>query len=85
MPRDLTVARATVADGYRRCIRHPDSYVFIEAWVLAADVALAHEIGDEPAAQTSRTRLRTVASRTEQPWFLTEEAVSTAVPLRPRR
>lgn len=82
---DLTAARATVADGYRRCIRHPDSYVFIEAWVLAADVALAHEIGDEPAAQTSRTRLRTVASRTEQPWFLTEEAVSTAVPLRPRR
>jgi len=55
---DLTAARATVADGYRRCIRHPDS---------------------------CRTRLRTVASRTEQPWFLTEEAVSTVVPLRPRR
>lgn len=80
---DLTAARATIADGYLRCVRHPDSYVFIQAWVLAAQVALARAGGDPSAADASRTRLRTLAVRTEQPWFLTEQATSTAVPLHP--
>lgn len=78
---DLAAARDTVADGYARSAKHPDGYVFVQAWVLAADVALARADDDEDGERASRAQLEALALRSEQPWFLTGQATTTGVPL----
>ena len=53
---DPVRARTTIEDAYRRTVRHPDSYVFIEAWVLAAGIAVKEALSEDSSAAVSRLR-----------------------------
>jgi DNA-binding SARP family transcriptional activator len=71
---DRTGAWEQVQDAYRRTVRHPDRYVWIEAWVLLAVIDIAHLSGRNSEGNTARATLADLAVRTEQPYMLSRLA-----------
>jgi DNA-binding SARP family transcriptional activator len=63
---ELDLAWEHAVDAHRRCIRHPDRYVWVEAWILLCLVDLATRGGREAEARTARATLTTLLVRTEQ-------------------
>jgi DNA-binding SARP family transcriptional activator len=63
---ELDRAWEQAVDAHRRCIRHPDRYVWIEAWVLLGLVNLASRGGREAEARAARATLAALIARTEQ-------------------
>jgi DNA-binding SARP family transcriptional activator len=66
------------ADAHRRCVRHPDRYVWIEAWVLLGLIDVARGTGRRAEAESARRMLGDLAVRTEQPYMLSRLAASAA-------
>lgn len=79
---DLSRARAVAAHAADRCRQHPETYVLVWAWILAAQAALVVGDSDEAVAHDAQARLRQLALRTDQRWFLSPNATS-SVPSRP--
>jgi hypothetical protein len=63
---NLALAWEQAVDAHQRCIRHPDRYVWIEAWVLLLLVEVATRAGREAEARESRATLGALLLRTEQ-------------------
>src|SRR5262249_53374973 len=76
---DAAAAWEQVADAHRRCLRHPDLYVWVEAWVLLAVIDIAHLAGRKLEGGAARAALTKLATRTEQPYMPSR----LAEPLRP--
>jgi len=62
----LDLAWKQAVDAHRRCIRHPDRYVWVEAWVLLRLVGVASRGGREAEARVARATLADLIARTEQ-------------------
>ena len=71
---DVAAAWEQVTDAHRRCVRHPDRYVWIEAWVLLAVIDIAQLVGRTSEAAAARTTLANLAARTEQPYMVSRLA-----------
>jgi DNA-binding SARP family transcriptional activator len=63
---DLEQAWVVAQDAYQRCIRHPDRYVWVEAWVLLLLAELGPRAGRQAEAQQARATLAGLLARTEQ-------------------
>ncbi|HZJ56103.1 MAG TPA: bacterial transcriptional activator domain-containing protein, partial [Myxococcaceae bacterium] len=75
---DRTGAWEHAADAHRRCVRHPDRYVWIEAWVLLGLIDVARRTGRKAEAEVARRTLGDLAVRTEQPYMLSRLASDVA-------
>ena len=69
---DAAAAWEQVSDAHRRCLRHPDLYVWIHAWVLLAVIDIARQAGRTSEGIAARTSLADLAARTEQPYMLSK-------------
>jgi mannose/cellobiose epimerase-like protein (N-acyl-D-glucosamine 2-epimerase family) len=58
---------ARVTDAHRRCLRHPDHYVWVEAWVLLGMIDIARRGRRDTAAASAVAALERLCARTEQP------------------
>jgi DNA-binding SARP family transcriptional activator len=63
---ELGLAWEQAMDALQRCTRHPDRYVWVEAWILVLLVELASRRGEEAEAKTARATLSALLARTEQ-------------------
>ena len=54
-------------DAQQRCVRHPDRYVWVEAWVLLAVIRIAQRCHREPEATAWTSVFEALCERTEQP------------------
>ncbi len=76
---ELELAWEQAVDAHQRCTRHPDRYVWVEAWILVLLVDLASRRGREAEGKTARATLSALLARTEQPHL------ETRLPLPTRR
>lgn len=52
-----------IRDGHRRCRRHTDSFVGMEAWILATEAELARAAGEDEHAEAAARELLSLAAR----------------------
>lgn len=64
---NLDDAWSSATDARRRCVRHPDRYVWVEAWVLLRLVTVARRCGRDGEAERTAAHLLELCQRTEQP------------------